>query len=59
MTDWVKDDSDKQRAAWAASNILAVPEIELGNLEAVPARAGEVKDALELVPDKVLDFDLV
>jgi hypothetical protein len=53
------DDPHDQRATRAFCDILPVPQVELGDLKPVAARAGEVVDPLELVPDEILDFDLV
>lgn len=57
-THGVIDDANNEGTARTFRDIVTVSKVELGDLEAVAARAGEVEDLLEGVPCEVLDLDL-
>lgn len=55
----VVDDSDVERAAWAASDLFADAELVLGDLEEVPARTWIRVRLQLLVPLHVLNLYVV
>lgn len=48
-----------QTAARACGDVLAIPKLSLGDLEAIATGARVMKHFLDVVPRHVLDFNLV
>jgi hypothetical protein len=54
-----KDNLDHQAAAWAHSNLLAIPEVRNTNLKAIATRTRIVVDLERLIEGHVFDLNLI
>jgi len=53
------DDPNDQATAWTSGHLVSVPQLTLGDLKPIPTRARIVVQAEFVVPDEILDVDLV